>query len=162
VAPLKTTTNYGSSTSFTIDLIPKTLCATVISLHEKVEAEGLPELDVHPCLQILDIQENIFGHLTGSHASLGRTWASVARSCQAFFHFKSMHKHHVSHIAAVRSPLSLLWRDQAALGPLIQVMPLDLWTISSSRMRAYVVSAKLDDLALLPSLILRSELHPPA
>ena len=37
--------------------------------------------------------------------------------------------------------LSLLWRDQAALGPLIQVMPLDLWTISTSGKHTYVVSA---------------------
>ena len=37
--------------------------------------------------------------------------------------------------------LNLLWRDQAALGPLIQVMPSDLWTISSSETHTYVVSA---------------------
>ena len=44
-------------------------------------------------------------------------------------------------LPSLDSTLSLLWQNQAALGLLIQVMPFDLWIISSSGTHTYMTSA---------------------
>ncbi|RDB20538.1 hypothetical protein Hypma_012490 [Hypsizygus marmoreus] len=70
-------------------------------------------LNQHRCLSILEIQSSIFEHLY--QASDSATLARLARCCHGF----------------TEQATNLLWRSQLTLGPLIQVMPPDLWQIVS-------------------------------
>ncbi|KAF8055244.1 hypothetical protein FPV67DRAFT_872971 [Lyophyllum atratum] len=69
---------------------------------------------MHPCLAIPDLQSRIFEHFPTVHritlepeSDSMRTLAHLARTCRAF----------------TEPALTVLWRNQATLGPLVEVMP---------------------------------------
>ncbi|KAF8060140.1 hypothetical protein FPV67DRAFT_1784183 [Lyophyllum atratum] len=78
---------------------------------------------MHPCLAIPDLQSRIFEHLptirrldcldSDIKVICTHNLANLARTCRAF----------------TEPALSILWRNQATLGPLIQVMPSDMWRV---------------------------------
>jgi len=67
---------------------------------------------MYPCLQIAEIQSEIFIHLLAEDTP---TLATLARTCKTL----------------TETALDLLWYDQETLAPLIQVLPNDLWVIDT-------------------------------